>query len=134
MLLAANAPRERPTTTPLYIACAHVVTKLLGANANVNQAKNDGYTPLYIASELGHTEIVTKLIAANAEVNQPATQGWSPLHKACEMGHADVIARCSLRTSDVDQTTSTRPHGAVHRLPTRATPRSSPSCSVRTPT
>jgi len=34
----------------------------LNHGANVNQAKNNGYTPLYIASQRGHVEIVNLLL------------------------------------------------------------------------
>ena len=41
----------------------------------MNQANNDGATPLHIACQEGHTEIVTKLLAANANVNQANNHG-----------------------------------------------------------
>ena len=53
---------------PLFIACqkghTEIVTKLLAANADVNQGKNEGATPLQRSPASRHTEIVTKLIGS----------------------------------------------------------------------
>ncbi len=90
--------------TPLYVACdnghTEVVTILISAgaypdrcgppdydeeedndvnNADVNHARNNGYTPLYIACQKGHTEVVAKLLAANAAVDQATNDGATPL-------------------------------------------------------
>ena len=45
--------------------------------ANVNQAQiDDGATPLYVASQEGHTDVVAAFVSAGADVNQ-ATGRWS---------------------------------------------------------
>ena len=71
-----GGPGRQPWRTPLWTACRNghieVVATLLAANADVNQADNDGVTPLFIASANGHTE-TPRLLAAKANVNQPAT-------------------------------------------------------------
>ena len=62
-LLAANADVNQAyvSWTPLLVAChrghAEIVTKLLAANANVDQADNHGATPLIVACQKGHTEV-----------------------------------------------------------------------------
>jgi ankyrin repeat protein len=43
-----------------------IVRALIAANAGVDIAANDGWTPLHIVSLKGHTDIVRALIAANA--------------------------------------------------------------------
>ena len=80
-----------------------VVAKLIAANANVNQAENDGVTPLLIACQKGHTEIVTKLIAANADVNQANNNGATPLYVACQNGRAEVVTKLIAANADVNQ-------------------------------
>lgn len=46
-----------------------VVWALLQAQAAVNQAKNDGVTPLLIASQYGHLKIVQALLHAGVSAN-----------------------------------------------------------------
>ena len=41
----------------------------------MNEADNDGGSPLHIVSEEGHLEIVKVLIAAGGDVNQ-GNNGW----------------------------------------------------------
>ena len=46
-------------STPLFYACqeghTEIVTKLLAANADVNQPNNNDVTPLYVACENGRS-------------------------------------------------------------------------------
>ena len=59
---------------------------------DVNQAKNNGSTPLYIASRNGHTELVKLLLAApGIDVNQAANDGWTPLWSASVNGHTEIV-------------------------------------------
>ena len=47
----------------------------IAAGAAVNQATDNGSTPLFIACYKGHTEIAAALIAAGAKVNQATDNG-----------------------------------------------------------
>ena len=60
---------------------AKVVSLLLGKEGvDVNQATDDGDTPLYIASEKGHTEVVSLLLGEEGvDVNQATDDGATPL-------------------------------------------------------
>ena len=49
----------------------------------MNQANNNGVTPLTIACQEGHTEVVTKLLGARAKVNQADKDGDTALSIAC---------------------------------------------------
>ena len=51
------------------------------SGANVNQARtDDGRTPLYVASQNGHTETCQALLSSGANVNQARTDdGTTPL-------------------------------------------------------
>lgn len=50
------------------------------------------YTPLMLASKLGHLEICEVLINAGANPNIADHVGRTPLQCACESGHLDVVA------------------------------------------
>ena len=143
-----------------------VVTKLLAANANVNQANNDGATPLYIACQQGHAEIVTQLLAANANVNKATERGATPLSSPAIQGPHRGRHEAARRERQREPGRQRWRHAAVHGMrewprrgrhdaaaanadvnrpatmaprrctspASRATPRSSRSCSLRTPT
>jgi ankyrin repeat protein len=57
----------------------------------VNKAKNDGVTPLYIASHQGRTPCVAALVRARADLTL-AWRGQTPLQAATREGHADVVS------------------------------------------
>jgi ankyrin repeat protein len=48
---------------------AEAVSMLLEAEADVNVARNDGVTPLYVAAHNGHAEVVTMLGVAGADAH-----------------------------------------------------------------
>ena len=56
-----------------------VVGALVQASENVNQARDDGGTPLYIAAEKGHEAVVRALIELGADVNKARDNGRTPL-------------------------------------------------------
>ena len=47
-----------------------IANALVAAGADINQARKDGVTPLYIASFEGHLDIVKALIEAGANRNK----------------------------------------------------------------
>ena len=59
--------------------------------ADVNQAKDDGVTALYIAAQLGHETVVRAMIEAGADVNQATDNGWTPLSIAAQRGHRAIL-------------------------------------------
>jgi hypothetical protein len=56
----------------------------------VNKAKNDGATPLFMASWNGHCGVVEALVRAGADLTL-AWRGQTPLHSATRKGHTDVV-------------------------------------------
>ena len=59
---------------------------------NVDQAKNDGATPLYVAAQEGFTEIVKLLITeGKADVDKAENDGATPLYIAAQEGNAEVV-------------------------------------------
>jgi ankyrin repeat protein len=59
-----------------------VVWVLIEAGADVNKARDDGVTPLFMASLDGNETVVQALIVAGADVNKAADGGTTPLHIA----------------------------------------------------
>ena len=77
-----------PLHAAVYAQSSELVTLLLSAGADPNEADNQLKTPLYTACDLQHCEIATKLIDAKANINQDT---WSPLLTACEHNCLDIV-------------------------------------------
>jgi len=60
---------------------------------DVNQAVNDGATPLFVASQKGHTAVVSMLLGKQGvDVNQAMDGGTTPLLTASWHGHTAVVS------------------------------------------
>ena len=60
---------------------------------DVNQARDDGCTPLFMASQEGHSEVVSMLLAKQGvDVNQAMNDGRTPLYIASHEGHSEVVS------------------------------------------
>jgi ankyrin repeat protein len=68
-----------------------LVELFLNAGADVNQANNEGNTPLHYAASYGHKTIAELLLKAGANVNQTDKEGKAPLHYAAEYGHRLIV-------------------------------------------
>ena len=94
-------------TTALYIACqnAHdlVATNLLSKGADPNLARNDGWTPLVVASFKGCSDIVEHLIKHGAHINPPS--GVSPIKQACKQGHVYIFNLLEAQGADTTSIT-----------------------------
>lgn len=64
---------------------------LLAAGANCDVPRNDGATPLWIASQMGHDHIVKVLLVNGAFVDAVRNDGATPLFKASHKGHHAVV-------------------------------------------
>ena len=76
---------EKAQTEPLRL--------LLAAGAAVNQTKNFGSSPLFIAAQEGRLESVRLLLRAEADPLlcwKGKTAHWSPLEAARAQGHAEI--------------------------------------------
>ena len=67
-----------------------VVEALVRGGADVNKSKNDGATPINMASCNGHCGVVEALVRAGADLTL-AWHGQTPLFSATTMGHTDVV-------------------------------------------
>ena len=66
--------------------------ELLKAKANVNNAEEDGWTPLIVANHHGHTDVVSMLIKAGAQLGKAAYGGATALDFAVQGGHRKVTS------------------------------------------
>jgi ankyrin repeat protein len=58
----------------------------------VNQANDDGETPLNCAAECGHSDCVKLLLEADGvDVNKANRDGYTPLSLAASCGHSDCV-------------------------------------------
>ena len=67
------------------------VDALLAAKANVNQAEQDGMSPLFISATKGHGGIVDALLAAKADANQARQDGASPVLFSAGQGDSGIM-------------------------------------------
>lgn len=66
--------------------------RLLKAQADVELADREGFTPLHWASVRGYLDIVAQLVEiSGADVNRQDAMGWTPLHIACFKGYPDLV-------------------------------------------
>ena len=64
---------------------------LIDAGADVNVRNKFGVTPLWMASEEGHTEVVQLLLGAKADVNAACTDGRTSLMVASHEGVVKLL-------------------------------------------
>ncbi|XP_051526903.1 transient receptor potential cation channel, subfamily N, member 1 [Myxocyprinus asiaticus] len=57
----------------------------------INKHSKNGWSPLLLAAEQGHTEVVRVLLQNNARVDVFDEEGKAALHLAAEQGHQDIV-------------------------------------------
>ncbi|XP_023984530.1 cortactin-binding protein 2 isoform X2 [Physeter macrocephalus] len=75
----------------LLVTASDCVRLLLNAEAQVNAADKNGFTPLCAAAAQGHFKCVELLIAYDANINHAADGGQTPLYLACKNGNKECI-------------------------------------------
>jgi ankyrin repeat protein len=64
---------------------------LINAGADVNQAKDNGCSPVFIAAQKNHMTVLATLLKAGADVNSRKDDGCTPLCIAAHHGHEGVL-------------------------------------------
>jgi len=67
------------------------VGELLSKGASADSRDAVGWTPLYNAAVMGHTDIAMLLFEKGADVNARSSVGLTPLHLAAAEGRAETI-------------------------------------------
>ncbi|XP_016365820.1 serine/threonine-protein phosphatase 6 regulatory ankyrin repeat subunit C-like [Sinocyclocheilus rhinocerous] len=57
----------------------------------INKHAKNGWSPLLLAAEQGHTEVVKILLQSNARVDVFDEEGKAAIHLAAEQGHQDIV-------------------------------------------
>jgi ankyrin repeat protein len=71
-----------------------VVHELMSAkDIDIDQANDQGVTPLSVASNNGHRDVVLAMLASGVDidVNQTDNEGDTPLTNAASMGHLGMV-------------------------------------------
>ena len=99
--------RGKNGMTPLYQASfdgyLNIVSFLLDAKANIDQADYDGVTPLYVASQENKLEVVKELLQRGADVNKADNGGSTPAYIATQLCNKDVLKFLLSNGVKVDQ-------------------------------
>lgn len=64
---------------------------ILRGICSVNDVKQDGATPLFIAAQEGHADLTRRLIFHGADLNLPDEDGISPLYIASYQGQLEIV-------------------------------------------
>jgi ankyrin repeat protein len=79
------------------------VQALLQGGADVDKARDDGTTPLFIASQQGHLPVVQALLQGGADTDKVADNGATPLCMSSHQGHVPVVHALLQGGADVDK-------------------------------
>eukprot|EP00300_Choanocystis_sp_HF-7_P017139 c19641_g1_i6.p1 GENE.c19641_g1_i6~~c19641_g1_i6.p1 ORF type:complete len:237 (+),score=48.15 c19641_g1_i6:374-1084(+) len=74
-----------------WIGASDLIAVLVEFGSDVNLAKKDGSTPLWLASQEGQMDAVKLLCQCGANVNTPNHIGQTPVYVASQNGHFEVI-------------------------------------------
>ncbi|XP_052103264.1 uncharacterized protein LOC127736720 [Mytilus californianus] len=86
-----------------YMGTVDLVKWLISRNTNINYCREDGYFPLYWASQKGHVNVVKELLQHSADVNKCNNNDASPLYIASHNGHVDVVKELLQHSADVNK-------------------------------
>jgi hypothetical protein len=77
---------------------------LIQAKAEIDKANHKGLTPLWFASQNGHSDAVQALLNAKAEVdNARPADGVTPLLQASYKGHIDIVNMLLEAKAEIDK-------------------------------
>jgi ankyrin repeat protein len=80
-----------------------LVEYLLEKKADINQATDDGTTPLFMAAQEEYADIVQLLVTRKANVNKSDANGVTPGLMACQEGYLDIVRILGASGANLDQ-------------------------------
>ncbi|XP_052072896.1 ankyrin-3-like [Mytilus californianus] len=106
----ASLDNTKNKSTPLIQCCYDgdiylVKWCLYHCITNVDQCRDDGASPLYIACQEGHIEVVQMLMNNKANINKCTDKGASPLFIACEKRRPKVVQMLINNNADINKCT-----------------------------
>ena len=69
-----------------------VVSTLFKNGADPKLANNDGWTPLMVASQNGHSDVVELLLKWYVLINTQNKEGVTAIYSACQNGHSSIVS------------------------------------------
>ena len=90
-LLQASHRGLKKVVDALLVKHGTDVTAGTAKSNYLNEASDDGITPLIAASSEGHTEVVKSLIAANVNIEVKDSDNTTALMTASARGHTDIV-------------------------------------------
>lgn len=79
-----------------------IVERLIKDGADINAARDDGASPLFISCKHGRANIVELLLEKSAQTNLCTNSGVSPLYVACQEGHYSTVELLVKNKADVN--------------------------------
>ena len=79
----------------------------LEAGVDVDIAKKNGCTPLFVACAIGHVALVRLLLDAGADKEKVKKDGFNPLFVACQEGHEEVVRMLLGEGADKEKASNT---------------------------
>ncbi len=70
---------------------------------DLDKARGDGITPLFMAAAYGRSAVVKVLVKAGADANKARNDGTTPLWMAAQKGYLDVVIALLAAGADVDK-------------------------------
>ena len=114
----ANIEETGPEGTALITAATNghssTVALLLPKGARVD-AREQGFTPLLVAAQRGHTEVCKLLLeTGKANVKETTPDGFTPLLSAAQKGHTEVCELLLGNGSDLEESSPVTQMTALH--------------------
>jgi len=96
----ARFPSDRVGCEKGHVEAARL---LLDNGAEVDRARENGCTPLWIACANGHASLAQSLWERGAKIHRASKDGATPIFAACQKGHVDAVRLLLDNGAEIDQ-------------------------------
>uniref|UniRef100_A0A183CRI2 ANK_REP_REGION domain-containing protein n=1 Tax=Globodera pallida TaxID=36090 RepID=A0A183CRI2_GLOPA len=70
--------------------------------SGLQQVRNPGFSPLFLAARQGHLEVCQALVAKGADANGESENGFSPWLEACAKGNLHIVKFFTENGADIE--------------------------------